>query len=315
MTQLRELDAGLFRDSVTFIAGPGRVSGKTSLLKAALLLLRREGVKAAVLGLGFDGDEKGETGARVESAAETRNRGSRGSRIEVAAGEIFVSAERWLRGSPTHPEILASLPESGALGKLAIARAARSGEVILVGPGRNEVVAEAISLCREAFGARSVLVDGAASRLTQVAALPGAGHIQALRVDAANLAVMARRMRLLATLSALPLLEEVGKEDLARGSGMAVSGPLTGAVLTSLPSSVRTLVIEDMTKVFLDEDQLAILLRGRRLLVRRTPVLLGFVLILRGIREDVLLEELGPEFPPGLLFGNPYELEFPLEAA
>jgi hypothetical protein len=310
---VRELDAGLFRDRVTFISGPGRASGKTSLLGAALLLLRREGQPFAILGLGFDGEGKGGDEAKAGTRFSEAGRGDRESRISVAAGEIFVSAESWLRGSPVCPEILAALPDSSALGRLAIARATRSGEVILVGPGRNDLVSEAIRLCQEEFGARSVIVDGAFDRLTQVSAVPGARHIQALRIDSANLSAMARKMRLVAMLAALPRFDAEAKTNASRAEVCEIVGPLTASVLLRVGDSSRGIVVDDMTKIFLEESELGFLLRRRRLLVRRSLDFSGFVLVLQGVNAKGLFEALGRDFPSDLLIRNPYEVEVPVE--
>ena len=303
---MRALSAADFEGRVSFITGPGRATGKTSLLNAALALLRAAGEKPAFLGVGFDGAAKGQG---AEGASEARQlRGGGGIRVE--AGELFVSAEAWIGGSSLRPEVLALLPGRSALGRLALARAGRAGTVVLVGPDSNEVVAEAVRIAREEAGARSVLVDGAFNRLTQVARIPEARFYSSVRMDAAGLAQAARGMRVLARLALLPRWSREGRGDgeySIPNNSISVSGPLTGSVLAGLPAGGGAIIVEDFTKVFLDEAELSAVLRNRDLLVERRVDFGGFVLVLHGLETPRVIEALGPDFPEGLLIENPYD--------
>jgi len=296
---VRRLAAGDFSGRVTMITGPGRASGKTSLLNAALALLRGAGESPAFLGIGFDGERKDLEGGRSQPSA---GRGS--PRIAVAAGELFVSAEGLIGPSATLPEILALLPGRSALGRLALVRARRPGEVVLVGPDSNEVAALAVRLAREEGGASTVLVDGAFNRLTQVASLEGAGFLSSLRIDAAGLERALEHLRLLGRLSSLPVHEEREGEALVH----AVQGPLTAGVLETVPESARILVAEDLTKVFLGEAELGVLARRRELRVRRAMRFGGFVLVLHGVTAERVMEGLEGRVPEELLIENPYEV-------
>lgn len=305
---MRGLSAADFAGRVSFITGPGRATGKTSLLNAALALLRGAGEKPAFLGVGFDGAAKGQG---AEGASEARRlRGGGG--IGVEAGELFVSAEDWIGGSSLRPEILALLPGRSALGRLALARAGRAGTVVLVGPDSNEVVAEAVRIARDEAGAGSVLVDGAFNRLTQVARIPGARFYSSVRLDAAGLAQAARGMRVLARLAGLPRSSPEGREggeNTIPNNSITIAGPLTGSVLAGLPAGTGSIIVEDFTKVFLDEAELSALLRNRDLFVARRIDFGGFVLVLHGLDAPRVIEALGPGFPEELLIENPYEAE------
>ncbi|MEI6876540.1 MAG: hypothetical protein WCL50_15580 [Spirochaetota bacterium] len=293
---MRVLHADDFAGRVTFITGPGRATGKTSLLNAALALLRAGGESTAILGMGFDGEGSGARGD-----AETL--GARGcARIRVAAGELFVSAEAWLDGSTLCPEILAVLPGSSALGRLALVRARRAGAIVLVGPEGNGMAAQAIDIARREFGATSAVVDGAFNRISQVAVLPGSRFISSVRLDAANLPGLAKRMRLLARLSGLPTSAASPMDG-----AFEVRGPLTATTIADIPTGAPGVIVEDFTKVFLDEGELEAFLRGRDLAVRRYVEFRGFVLVLQGVDERRVAELLGPGFPEGLLIRNPYE--------
>jgi hypothetical protein len=285
---------------VTFVTGPERGSGKTAFLNLALALLRRSGESPAYLGVGLDGD----------GASEGSSPG-----IPCLPGELFLSAERYLRASGCEPEILAVLPGSGALGRLAIARARRAGAAVLVGPERNELAAEAIAIMRGELGARSVLVDGSLNRITQVSSFAGARFYFAMSAGPADLAPKIRAMRRLALLSSLPVLGEAARDEpdgRAREAGLPtparfIPGPLTGLTLRRLAGDARAIAVEDFTKVFLGWEELRALLRGRSLAVLHGLDFGGFVLRLRDLSRAAFSSALGDPALEARICFNPYE--------
>lgn len=319
---MRTLAASDFAGRVNFFTGPGRASGKTSLLLAALAMMRRGGERPALLGIGFEGAAKG------LGAAQGRT-----TKLRVETGELFASTATWLEGCGAAPEILGLLSGSGAFGKLALARAGRPGEVVLVGPESNEATAEAIALMREE-GATSVLVDGAFGRLTQVASIEGARFFSSMIVDRGNLATTMASMRRLTALAALPLYEDVAEAGRAKNDGAAetkvaaamlgsgaaregmsgteagiliIDGPLTAAIAAKLPERPILIVVDDFTKLFLEDAALRILLSRHLLAVRRRIEFGGFVVARRGVAMGEL-EELALSFGgEQLLFASPYE--------
>jgi len=282
---------------VTFITGPEKGSGKTTLLNYALGLLRSSGEAAAFLGIGFDG-EAGMMDARAP-------------RVACRPGEVFVSAERYLRSSSCLPEILEALPGQTALGRLAVARARRPGQVVLVGAERNEYSAAAIDAIRDVGWARSVLVDGAMNRITQVSAFSGARFLFSLRVSPGDLDRNLRAMRRVFALSRLPVAA-VGSD----GAGAAallpepiyrVEGPLTAQTLSRVPETAASVLVEDFTKIFLDAQALAAFARSRVLAVERGFEFGGFVVSLRDMSRERFSEALGDPGIEELVEYDPFE--------
>ena len=304
------LDVRDFLGRVTFITGPEKDCGKTTLLNACLALARGAGEQPAFLGIGFDGE------------ARDSLSGLRKPRIEARAGEVFVTAEPYLRASRCLPEVLDVLPGSTALGRLAIARAHRAGAVTLVGPERNELAAWAVSRIRDEGWARTVLVDGAINRITQVAAFGGARFVFSLRVSPADLARQARRLRLVSALLGLPALGAPpggagGGAGLAAAAGPAVlpgpihflEGPLTRESAERVPREAATVVVEDFTKVFLDGQDLAAFRRGRTLAVRNKVDFGGFVVVLRDLGEETFSKAVADDSVMAKVSFNPYACE------
>jgi hypothetical protein len=303
------LDAKALSGRVTFITGPEKRCGKTSLLNAALASLRASGEKPAFFSIGFDGE------APFQAAS------TGGTRITCEEGEVIVSSERYLEGMSPSPELLEAVPGSTALGRLAIARARRAGQVTLVGPERNEYAAWIVERIRAENWARSILVDGSMNRITQVASFAGARFLFSLRVSESNMEAEAERMCRLYRLLSLRAASGLPDEE-ARGL-YPVSGALTAEAAGRLPEGLRAAVVEDFTKVFLRASELRAFLRGRELYVRHQIEFGGFVVILREVSEARFLEVLAraasidranPAALLSLVFFNPYLVPAPGEA-
>lgn len=265
-----------FSGRVTFITGAEKGCGKTSLLNYALGLLREAGEFPAFLGVGLDGELSGLSAA------------ARLPRIACRTGEVFVSAEPFLRSSSCSPEILEALPGSTALGRLAVARARRDGQAVLVGPERNEYSAFAIEAIRQEGWARSVLVDGAMNRITQVSAFRGARFVFVVRVSPADLDRNVRAMRRIYALARLP---EARRSPDGTFPGLPepvfrLEGPLTADTLARVPAEARSIIVADFTKVFLDENGLSALARGRVLAVEQGIEFGGFAVSLRDLGRE-----------------------------
>ncbi len=293
-----QYDGAAFLGRVSFISGPGKNSGKTSFMNRAACLARRAARAAglpppALLTVGYDGDTRDYlSGARKPS-------------VPVEAGDLFVSAERFLREGGSSPEILDAAPGRSALGRLCVARAHRAGRVALVGPESNaqldwllsRIVDEGLSSC--------ALVDGAVNRITQLAGRADALLIYSLRIDRAGLDAALATIKRMALLMDLPLAAEPGSGGGALGravDGVAseypvqepylLQGALTAESLALVPDKATELVVEDFTKVFLDYSALTALLRDRSLRVRRRPRFGGYSLITRGLSDGLVLQRL-----------------------
>lgn len=287
-----------FLGRVTFVTGPEKHCGKTTFLNRALALVRGSGEKPAFLSIGYDGEGRDSLSA------------ARKPSVYVLPGDVVVSAERFLRDSRILPEVLEVLPGASAFGRICLARAHRPGRLVLVGPEGNEAVASVLSLLKNEGWARTVLVDGAINRVTQVAIWPGARFVFTVRADPSTLDKSARQVRRLARLASLPVMPE----RFGSGEGESVlDGPLTASSAAALPKSARAVAVADFTKVFLDDAELRSFLGQRSLFVRSPSECAGIVAVLRGVSRASFLDRLDAA-TSALVSFNPYEL-IPGEAA
>lgn len=269
------------------MTGPGKGSGKTSFL-AALLPAARAAGPAGLFSVGVDGGLKADDRARAAA-------------VRVEEGDVVLTTDRFARVSPARLEILHALEGETALGRLLLGRALRPGEVTLVGAESVAALGEAVALARREGWAATCLVDGAASRVTQLAALGDVGFVHVLRVDRASLARSAEQVRALAALARLPVSPE------PPAGALRLEGPLTEEVLAGLHSPLPPLSLADFTKSFLPPRALLRLLGSTACSVRRGFRLLGVAASLRDVGAGEWREALGPGVED-LLLPNPYEV-------
>jgi hypothetical protein len=270
-----------------FIIGSGKNAGKTTFLNYALSRLRRRGA-VGFLSIGVDGEERDLLS------------GTPKPRIRAESGDLLVTSDRMLQASELGWDLLEVFPGSTVLGRLVLARVRRGGTVELCGPEHNERLAPALAALR-GRGARTVLVDGAVDRLTQVASVPGAGFVHVVRADSARLDSARDAMRLLQALAAVPPADGLGEDGTA-----VISGALTRSRLAELPASTRALVLEDFTKVFLSWREWKAAAQRLDIRFRRRWELLLFCAVLSDVSRERFASGLEPELLARVLF-NPYE--------
>lgn len=279
-----------------FAAGPGKDAGKTTFLVRAAALARRAAAEAglkppALLSVGYDGEARDFlSGARKPS-------------VPVEPGDVYVTAERFLRQGGASPEILEAAPGRSALGRLCVARATRAGRAALVGPEGNGIIAELLSLILDGGLASTALVDGSVNRITQVASRRDALMAYAQRIDRGNLDASLDAMRRIALLMGLPLAGAAGEgaaPEAPEAAAFELDGALTVAVAATLPKEARAVIAGDFTKIFLDYRALLAFMRTRRLYVRTRPEFAGFIAVTRGLPDEAILGRLSGADEPTL---------------
>jgi len=274
--------------AVTAVTGFEKGSGKTTFLNHALPFLRQSG-PVAIFTIGVDG------------ALKARDLHGSPPEITVEAGDVVMTTDTFARLGTASLEVLEALPGRSALGRLFLGRAVRGGSVTLVGSEHFSVLAETIGQVRQENWARSVLVDGAVNRITQVSALGEVGFVFTVRIDRGNLARAAQRIRNLSLLAALP------HEPIPQDESLRIEEPLTHSLLESLPKGTNKLSLEDFTKVFLEPAELSRVLSRFQVSVRRAFPLLCIAVTLRDVSRVEFLSVAGESLVDSILF-NPYEV-------
>lgn len=270
---------------LTFITGSAKNAGKTTFLNYALARLRRGG--AAFMTVGVDGEKH----CALTSIPKPR--------IEALPGDVLATTDRLAAVSDAGLEVLEVFPWLTVLGRTALFRVKRRGFVELAGPETNGQAGEVLDVVESRKLARTVLVDGALSRQTQVALRSGAGFVHVARVEPQNFASACDELKLLAELSLVPA---AGK---AQAGIMRFGGALTQTRAAALPAALKEIALEDYTKVFLSPQQWRRFSTGRRIFFDNLFQLRFMVAVLKDVSERDFARAVGPIVMSKILL-NPY---------
>ena len=139
------------RFSTLAIIGTEKATGKTEVLRKLIRIACARGRRIGVTSLGTEGEQQ-------ESTATPQ-------RLAVCEGVLFATLEGLFRSTKTLSELLHLSSFSTAIGKIVVARALASGELMLSGPVSSSQIHEIIKVFRDA-GAEQIILDGYAARTT-----------------------------------------------------------------------------------------------------------------------------------------------------
>ncbi|MFA6091571.1 MAG: hypothetical protein WCU88_00285 [Elusimicrobiota bacterium] len=303
--QVSDVIDGL-RGRVIFITGSAKNAGKTTFLNYALNCLRpAHGRSRTAFGGGASSRCRsvgpvGFLSVGVDGEPEDLVFGSPKPRVRAAAGDLLATTDRLLAASDAGCELLQVFPGTTALGRMVLARASREGFVELAGPENNSRLPELIEALQKK-GAKTVLIDGAVDRVTQVSSGGAAGFVLVVRVDPRKLGSAQDLLRLQSALSRVEVRGGALPED-----GADVEGALTQQKLSALPVALRVLRLEDPGKVFLSWREWREASRTRKFLFKQGCEFLGCCAVLFDVSREDFERGLAPEDLANVFY-NPYE--------
>ncbi|OGR44680.1 MAG: hypothetical protein A2X35_05070 [Elusimicrobia bacterium GWA2_61_42] len=279
------------KDRTVFIVGSKKNAGKTTFMNYALNRLRGTACVGA-LSVGVDGE------------AQDQVFGSPKPQVRAEKGDLLLCAETSLKHSDLHYEILNVYPFCTAIGRPVLLRALRPGRAEISGPENNSQLGEILADMRR-HGAGTVFIDGAVDRITQVAAGTKAAFVYVAKVEPENLDSAAAAIKLLWASASVPLWREGEK---CPAPVTRVEGALTPGKVPGKEVKGGTLVIEDLTKVFLSWAQWQELKGRFELRFRAKPDLAAFIVNLYNVTRADFEKKLGsPQLADRVIY-NPYEL-------
>ncbi|MBB6478517.1 hypothetical protein [Spirochaeta isovalerica] len=277
------------RDKVIFISGSSKNAGKTTFLNYLLPRLR-SGEDLAYLTIGIDGEKK------------DRVFGNEKPSIEAVKGDYLVTSEDMMNNSQALFKICHVFPWFTALGRLMLLKTERSGLIELVGPESNSQLEDIIGYLKDTAGIKTVLVDGAVNRITQLSAGRESAYFYVMKMTPENRTSSLNTIRTLNLLDKIPCYDNPGNNDIE------FNGALTSSVLDSIAEDADTLVLEDFTKVFLTWRELRELTERISLKFRHIFKLEGLILNLSNLEQagvETLLRDIPVTVP---YYFNPYRI-------
>lgn len=200
----------------TAIVGLAKNAGKTECLNFLLRGLHRTGHPTAVSSIGLDGET-------TDAVTRTPK-----PEITIYPGMLFATSETHYRQRRLTSEILGVGRRRTALGRVVVARAVTAGRTIVSGPADTVTMGRLIEGLH-AHGARTVLVDGALSRLSPASPAVASSLVLATGAAVAStVSEICTRTRFVCSLMELPAVSR----ELARG-------------LAALPAGVYAVTDED----------------------------------------------------------------------
>jgi hypothetical protein len=285
-------NGNIFSGRTVFITGSEKNAGKTTFLNHALRSLRTE-TTPAFLTIGIDGETKDIIFGNPKP------------QIYTEPGDLLVTSDLMIARSGGIFEIREVFPANTVLGKIVLLKTLRGGFIEIVGPEDNEQLSSIIRHIKEEEGCKTILIDGAVNRVTQVAAGLNAGFVFVTKISRQNFKSGLEKIKKLSILEKIPeFLQSTG------GSHVCFhKGALTETSLQNIKNDIETVVIDDFTKIFLSLNQLKRLQGGKEIFFRNVFDLLSVVVNLKDIeREEFLDNFAGDDICKKIVF-NPYQLK------
>lgn len=222
------------------IVGTGKNAGKTTVLNCLLRLLAADARTAAVTSIGRDGEAVDVVTGTAKPA------------LWVRQGTLLATAADLLRQCDITREILLTTGMHTPLGEVILLRALSDGFVQLAGPSMTGQMTEIIALL-QGMGAQTVLIDGAAGRMSLAA--PAVSRATILCAGAsygADMDAVVAQAAHICRLLTLP--ESTGESDRRH----VVDGALTDAAAVRLSLQPGDeLVAQDSSRILLSAAQLS----------------------------------------------------------
>jgi len=279
-------------DKTTFLVGNKKNAGKTTFLNYALKQVR-EVVAPTFFTIGIDG----ETSDLIFETPKPR--------VYTEIGDFVVTSDLMINKSDALFEIMHVFPYRTVLGRLVLAKTLRSGTVELVGSEDNKQLAEIVTFLKEEEQINSIIIDGAASRATQVASINNSNFYYLIKLDQRSINADINKFKTIALISKFKCIDDIEKVE--EKLVFELKGALTESKLTQIPENCDVLLIDDFTKIFLTYSQIVELKSKLEIVYKIQYKLNSFVVILKDIIKEDFMKLLEQHTIKETILFNPYE--------
>ena len=291
---IKELIKNKILNKTTFITGNGKNAGKTTFLNYLLPGLRTKVDKLTYLTIGIDGEQ------------EDMIFGTPKPGIYAVKDDYIVTCDSVLKSSDAKFEVLEVFPFTSKLGKIVLLKTVRPGPVELIGPENNSQLNYVLNYLKMEKGIRTVLIDGAVNRVTQITSAPESGFIYVLKISAKNLLKSLNQIK---TLSLIKDFSVVSQKEIKCGEFFECSGALTGIKVSKIPEDSKKILINDFTKIFLTWNELSDLLKRKKIFYKEKFYLNCISVNLYDISRDEFGKVLKKNNITENIIYNPYQTD------
>ncbi|MBK3516498.1 hypothetical protein [Carboxylicivirga marina] len=275
-----------FINNTTFVMGNRKNAGKTTFMNWALNQIRHV-ESPALATIGIDGESNDMIDGREKPL------------IHTVKGDAVVTSANMLKRSNGLFKVTKALPIKTPLGQLVIAQTIRDGYIELVGPEHNQQLEQVVSFLSDELGYKSIIIDGAASRITPIASIRKSSLYYLVNIDRKNLTKMVEQMQLISIYSKFIKAKDTEKP-------YVINGALTPSKLTDIPDNCSSILINDMSAIFLNYRQAQQLLKYLIIRVKNEISLKAFVVVLKDIKQEEFSKQLIKAGINTKIIYNPY---------
>lgn len=279
-------------NKTTFLVGNKKNAGKTTFLNYALKQVRKV-VQPAFFTIGIDG----ETSDLIFDTPKPK--------VFTETGDFVVTSDLMINKSEASFEIIHVFPYKTVLGRLVLAKTVRSGNIELVGSEDNKQLAEIVDYLRNEENINTIIIDGAASRTTQVASIKNSYFYYIIKLDQKSINSDINKLRTISLINKFKPLDKI--DDIENKTVFEIKGALTETKLSQIPEDCDVLLIDDFTKIFLDLSQVTELTRKLEIAYNIQYQLVSFIVILKDIIKNDFVRMLENHNIEDTILYNPYE--------
>ena len=279
-------------NKTTFLVGNKKNAGKTTFLNYALKQVR-EVVQPVFFTIGIDGEAS-------DLIFDTPK-----PKVYTEIGDYVVTSNLMINKSDALFQIIHVFPYKTVLGRLVLAKTLRSGNIELVGSEDNKQLTEIIDYLRNEEDIDTIIIDGAASRTTQVASIKNSCFYYIMQFDQKSINSDINKFRTIALISKFKCIDKI--KDVDKKIVFEIKGALTESKLSLIPEECDILLIDDFTKIFLDFSQVTELTTKLEISYKIAYQLVSFVVILKDIIKEDFKRILENHNIDETILYNPYE--------
>ena len=279
-------------NKTTFLVGNKKNAGKTTFLNYVLKQIR-EVVHPAFFTIGIDGEEND----LIFNSPKPK--------IYTEIGDFVVTSDVMIHKSDAQFEIIHVFPYKTVLGRLILVKTIRSGTIELVGSEDNSQLAEIVHYLKTQQHINTIIIDGAASRATQVASVKNSCFYYIVKVDQKSINSDINKLKTIALITKFKTIDEL--EDLENKTVFEIKGAFTETKLSEIPKICDVLLLQDFTKIFIDYSKLINLTKKVEIAFNINYKLVSFVIILKDVTEKEFRKIIDKHNIEESILFNPYE--------
>lgn len=254
-----------FLNANTCILGNRKNAGKTTFMNFALSQLRKH-TKPAFCSIGIDGESNDLIDGRDKPA------------ILTLPGDCVVTSLSMIKKSSAQFKVLKVLPIRTVLGQLVISETIRQGNIELVGPENNNQLNSIIRFLNNDLSFNTVIIDGAASRISPVSAINNCKFYYVVNIDRKNQNKAFDTLKLISLASSFSIAKEANKKE-----AYIIDGALTTSKLNKLPQNCHSIIVKNIASIFLSYADLKKVMSRTQVFLEEQYELNAFIVILKDV--------------------------------